>query len=685
VTHLGPRKSSSHGLIGAAGALGCLGILALAHALGAFRTADMKIRDWRYLLRGPRPASDRIAVVTIDDATIEAYGRWPLPRSQYAVVIGALEEGGAAVIGFDLLLFDRLDAADDSTLALLTGEFDNVVHAYVFPPRDSDLEAQRFLPAERNARFAREGVKATGLPVWHAGEIALPFDDLLVSAHALGHVAVLLDRDGPVRRVPFLVAYRDRVYPALSLRMIGLARGDTTLPAVAAAGRAVGAGHQVAVTWADGERLLLPVDAEGGTTIDYAGDADAFAHRVSMLDLVQWYQAGETDRLTEAFRGRIVLVGNTAVGEAAADIGTTPFSNKTPLVYVHANALDALLGGRFVRDVPAFLFFLAWAAAAAGLGWMVMTRPLLHAAVGVVAVTLAWQAVAFLLLVAQRLDMPSILPAALPFTIYATLGTFRLFFVERHARETDKELKVARDIQQKLLPQAPPDAPEFDVFGTNMPAQEVGGDYFDWIPANGSGLLVALGDVSGKGVSASLLMSHLRASLHVEARNSASPAAIARQMHLSMYSAVERGRFATFFLARLPTAGEIVFCNAGHNPPILVRAAEVELLEGTGLPLGLLDIDEYGEGRRPFAPGDVLVVFSDGVTEAPAGGELYGDDRLVALVTRLAREGRSSSAIGEAILDDVAAFTRRGNDWDDVTVLVVRRLANTPDRESPAP
>ena len=147
-------------------------------------------------------------------------------------------------------------------------------------------------------------------------------------------------------------------------------------------------------------------------------------------------------------------------------------------------------------------------------------------------------------------------------------------------------------------------------------------------------------------------------------------------MHLSMYTAVERGRFATFFLAALPTpTDEIVFCNAGHNPPIVVRDAGVELLEATGLPLGLLNIDEYAEGRCPFGPGDVLVVFSDGVTEAPAGNELYGDDRLVNLVTRLAREGKSSSAIGEAILDDVAAFTRRGNDWDDVTVLVVRRLA----------
>ncbi|HEX7878395.1 MAG TPA: CHASE2 domain-containing protein [Candidatus Eisenbacteria bacterium] len=671
MTPFAPRKSSRHGLLGAVGAIVCLAVLVLLQALGAFRTADMKVRDARYLLRGPRPAADAIALVTIDDATIEAYGRWPLPRSQYAVLIGALEEAGARVIGFDLLLFDPLDPADDSTLVILTGEFDNVVHAYVFPPRNSDLEAQRFLPEARASRFVREGIAAEPLPVWQASEIALPFDDLLFTSPALGHVAVLLDRDGPVRRVPFLVGFRDRVYPALALRMVGLARGDSSLP-VAARTR-----HGVSITWQDGTRLDVPVDGEGGTTLDYAGDIEAFPHRVSMLDVVQWYQAADTTRLAAAFANRIVLVGNTAVGEAAADIGTTPFSNKTPLVYVHANALDALLGGRFVHHAPPLLFYGFWALAAALLGWLVMTRPLLHAAVGVVAVTLAWQAAAYALLVFRRIDMPSLLPALLPFTIYATLGTFRLFFVERHARETDRELKVARDIQQKLLPQEPPAAPEFDVFGTNLPAQEVGGDYFDWLSGNGKGLLVALGDVSGKGVSASLLMSHLRASLHVEARNNASPADIAREMHRSMYTAVERGRFATFFLARLarPT-GELVFCNAGHNPPILVSARGVELLEATGLPLGLMDIDDYEEGSRPFDPGDVLVVFSDGVTEAPSGSELYGDDRLLDLVTRLADGRRTSSEIGQAILEDVAAFTRRGNDWDDVTVLVVRRKSD---------
>lgn len=648
--------------------MACLLLLAAFQSTPAFRTADAKIRDWRYLVRGERPASDRIALLTIDDRTIEAYGRWPLPRGQYALLVGALEEAGARVVGFDLLFFDRLDAADDSTLVLLSGAFPNVVHSFVFPPRDSEFDARSFLAAEHAERLARAGLPDPGLPIWHAAEIALPFDDLFFSARALGHVVVLLDRDGPVRRFPLAVAYRDRVYPSLSLRMASLARGDSTLP------RLEPAGAGILLTWPDGTRLRVPVDREGGTAIDFAGDTGSFPHQYSMLDVVQWYGAGRDSLLRAAFQDRIVLIGNTAVGEAAADIGTTPFSNNTPLVYVHANALDALLGGRFLQTVPLPVLLVLWAAIGILLGVLVMSRSLLHAAIGTIFVAVAWQLAAFLLLVLARIDMPSLVPTLYPFLVYATLGTFRLFFVERHAREQDRELRLARDIQQKLLPQEVPNLPELDVFGTNMPAMEVGGDYFDWIAADSGDLLVALGDVSGKGVAASLLMSHIRASLHVEARGGAGPATIAQQMHGSLYTAIERGRFATFFLARVsPARDEIVYCNAGHNPPLLVDGAGVEPLEATGLPLGLLDIDDYTEGRRPFRPGDALVVFSDGVTEAPNGKEMYGDDRLVDVVTEEVRRGGSAEEIGRAVLRDVMELAGRANDWDDVTVLVVRR------------
>jgi CHASE2 domain-containing sensor protein len=642
-------------------------VLAL-HLFGVFRTADLKIRDWRYLTRGEQAADARIALVMIDDATIAAYGQWPLPRSQYALLIGALYESGARAVGIDLLLFDTIDAADDSVLVLLTRSVDRLAHAMVFPPRDANYSSERKPPESWRALLDREGITAGPLRVWRATDIALPFVELADATSAIGHVTVFVDRDGPVRRVPFLVGYGRQFYPALSLRLAAMATGDGRIRDVRQS--PVG----LKLTWSDGRSLEFPVDGEGGTAIDFAGDAGSFRN-YSMLDVVQWYSSGNDSLLRSNFEGRLVLVGNTAMGAAAADIGTTPFSNRTPLVYVHANALNSLLQGRFLRSPPSWLFFLLSGLAALGLGALVMVRPLLQAAVAVLLALVVWQIVAYVSLAFARYDMPSLLPALLPPLVYLSVGSFRFFYVERLSGERDRELKLARDIQQKLLPQSLPDIPQFDVYGVNMPAQEVGGDYYDWIQKGNGELLVALGDVSGKGVSASLLVSHLRASLHAESRGGGEPQRIITYMHESLYQAVEPGHFATFFLAAAAAGNShIRYCNAGHNPPLLVRPEALELLEATGPPLGMFDGISYVEAEAHFAPGDCLVLYSDGVTEAPAGGVLYGEERLVSLVEKLVRSGVSARAIGEGILADVSAYTRRSNDWDDVTLVVVRRI-----------
>jgi CHASE2 domain-containing sensor protein len=650
-------------------AAACWLILASLHLAGAFRVADLKLRDVRYQLRGQRQADDRIALVTIDDATVRAYGRWPLPRAQYALLLGALQEGGARGIGVDLLLLDEREASDDSLLAAVTAACGPVIHSFVFPPRDPESRGETGIGEAEEVLLRRNGIEAGELPVWQATEVALPYPALLRATRALGHVTVLVDGDGPVRRVPVFVRYRDRVYPSLSLRMATMVRCRGRLPELRPHG------SDVVMKWNEGESTILPVDDEGGTGIDFAGDVAAFPHRWSMIDVARWYQAGQDSLLRRAFADRIVLVGNTAVGEAAADIGTTPFSNRTPLVYVHANALDALLGDRFLTHPPLPLFLLAWGVVAVALGLLVMVRPLLHAALSALGVTIAWQGIAFAALALFRIDMPSLLPAALPFAVYAAVGSFRLLHSELQSARRDRELRLARDIQRNLLPRQAPEVEGLDVYGTNLPAQEVGGDYYDWIVPGDGRLLVALGDVSGKGVSASLLMSHVRASLHAEARGMSTPSAIVTHMHRALHRAVEPGLFATFFLGVIdPGRNELSYCNGGHNPPLLWRDGESELLPATGLPLGMVDIDNYGEGTASFRPGDYLVLFSDGVTEAPRGGEFYGEDRLTRLVEDRARAGASAREMGEAILDDVGQFARRGNDWDDVTLLVVRRL-----------
>jgi len=247
-------------------------------------------------------------------------------------------------------------------------------------------------------------------------------------------------------------------------------------------------------------------------------------------------------------------------------------------------------------------------------------------------------------------------------------------FLEQRAREKEKELDAARTIQKRLLPEAPPQFDGLDIFGINIPAREVGGDYFDFVPLAGR-LVVGLGDVSGKGVPAALLMSHLQASLHARARDTVPPHEIARAMDRLLYAATESGRYATFFLASFAGGDSgLRYCNAGHTPGLLVHAGRLELLESTGAPLGLLPGSEYREDARPFEAGDLLVLYSDGITECLHKGEFYGDERLHALVTQLSARSLTSEAFGRAILDDVRHFAHGNLESDDVTLVVVRRV-----------
>jgi sigma-B regulation protein RsbU (phosphoserine phosphatase) len=170
-------------------------------------------------------------------------------------------------------------------------------------------------------------------------------------------------------------------------------------------------------------------------------------------------------------------------------------------------------------------------------------------------------------------------------------------------------------------------------------------------------------------------MSHLRASFHAEARAGSSASAIVQAMHESLSRATETGRFATFFLALISRREHrLWFCNAGHNPPLLVRGGALQTLDGTGLPLAMIDFGTYEEAVRPFGPGDLLILYSDGVTEAQNRQDQYGEERLRARVLTLAAGSAGAAQIGEALLADVSAFTRGAPAADDVTIVVVRRL-----------
>lgn len=257
----------------------------------------------------------------------------------------------------------------------------------------------------------------------------------------------------------------------------------------------------------------------------------------------------------------------------------------------------------------------------------------------------------------------------------AKIETARMLEENLEKRQLDQDLKVAADIQTNLLPRQSPLVPGYSLLGSNRPCRTIGGDYFDYGERNGE-LLLALGDVSGKGTGAALLMTVLRAAVRAHWADDTPRLATAR-INRTVCENVPEGKYITFFVARLdPASGRVCYVNAGHNPPLLMRAdGSSETLGEGGMVLGLLDDVEYAEGCVELAPGDALVIFSDGVSETwNARDEEFGEAGLHAVVQR--ERGRGAVEIQRAILAALEDFAGGLKATDDRTLIVLKRDGN---------
>ena len=243
-----------------------------------------------------------------------------------------------------------------------------------------------------------------------------------------------------------------------------------------------------------------------------------------------------------------------------------------------------------------------------------------------------------------------------------------------------RELQTAREIQERLLPDVEPQVEGFEITGASIPSREVGGDYFDFIVQGSDRVGVAVGDVSGKGMPAALLMSNLQASLHGQVIHPASVADIVGRVNDLIVRSTDPHMFATFFYGVLDTtAGTLTSTNAGHNPPLILRAdGTVDELQRGGVLLGMIPGVTYEQETVALAPGEVVVLYTDGITEAvgPSAEEddpeaMFGEASLVEVVSRHAH--LPAVGIKEAILAAVAEHTAGVDQSDDITLVVVRR------------
>ncbi len=248
-----------------------------------------------------------------------------------------------------------------------------------------------------------------------------------------------------------------------------------------------------------------------------------------------------------------------------------------------------------------------------------------------------------------------------------------LYEEAREKRRLEEELLVARRIQKKFLPRRDPTVRGFEIAGKTVPSKQVGGDYYDFIWIGEDQLALVTADVAGKGVPAALILAGFRASLITEARESASPAEILRNVSYLLYRSSDPSDFVTAFLGILDIRHRrLTYTNAGHNYPLLFRAdGEIAELSEGGTVLGLLKEAPYEERSVLLSPGDVLVVYTDGITEAfAANGEQFGEERLKELVPTI--RALPAREICEETFRRVRAYARGVAQSDDMAVVVVK-------------
>jgi phosphoserine phosphatase RsbU/P len=251
------------------------------------------------------------------------------------------------------------------------------------------------------------------------------------------------------------------------------------------------------------------------------------------------------------------------------------------------------------------------------------------------------------------------------------IDSARLYAESAEKARLDRDLRIAADIQRALLPEPAFDAGMADLAAASIPCRTVGGDFFDYIDVGDQGFGFALGDVAGKGPPAALLAAAVQSNFAAHAPVSATPADAMERINKALLRRAIEARFATMFYGAITADGKLSYSNAGQEPPLVVRANSTAWLEEGGPVLGLLSIATYNYDTVPLAPGDLVVVCSDGVTEARnIAGDEFGRDRLLEALD--GRHGSKPEAALEHVLGLVKTFSQGAAQADDITLLILR-------------
>ncbi len=660
-----------------------------------------------------------VAVVGIDEDSIKVLGQWPWPRDRMADLLRAISAHRPAAIGLDMYMPEPDQTSPDQVALRLPRADTAALEALrKMPSHDAQLaQALRDTPSvlgaagfEFQTLSTSEALRTTPVLV-HGGDVLehlqrFPF--VVASLRQLqdaapGQALVSIEDRAVVRRVPLVSAVRDLVVPSLAMEMLRVA---TQSPHVEVDADAQGV-RQVRV--AD---VVVPTQPGGDVWLHFARAADGDAMRnIPALTLLQGRAA------PEALEGKLVLIGLTGWG--LNDRRVTALGESVPGIEIQAQLLESMLDGRmllrpwWMKWVEAGLLLaiglsmVVWVPDALGRISATGVRQPRRVGLWVSVLVLGLLALGFWLFHAQGLLFDGVTMSLGYAGLLASLVSSATLQLEREnhrlgverqqlredAARVAGEMEAARRIQLGSLPNAQrafPGETRFAIDAVIEPAREVGGDLYDFFLIDGRRLYFLIGDVSGKGVPASLFMSVTKTlTRSFAARLSGGTEEIVTAANLDLSRDNVETLFVTMLVGLLDLkTGELQLVNAGHDAPWCIREdGRLEHLtvppEAGGPPLCMVADFQYRVHRIQLRPGDRLCMVTDGITEAAnAHGELYGGARLQAVLAALPPDPTPVDITGQ-VRADVARFVDGAEASDDLAILVLHWLGPAVDATAP--
>ncbi|MDX1571155.1 MAG: SpoIIE family protein phosphatase [Xanthomonadales bacterium] len=627
-----------------------LGVAALALFRPILNAVDISLYDatlrWQESQQPTDPS--QFVLVAIDEESIRTLGRWPWPRRTFAEVFKRTTH--AEVVGVDVIFSEASNPEDDFAMAEAMREAGNVILA-VGPLIDPDAE------------------QPEGLAVGAINQTDTLFEPIPLFAEAAignGSIGIIEDPDGHLRRYMFVIRHAGNLIPSLAQLMAGVAAGDA------------GGSTQVR--------------ADGTLLINWGSLSHKAIPNYSFSDVMAMTEA----EASEAFKDKTVLIGETFLG--GTDIAPSPLSHRTPALLTHIYTVNTILTDQRLSKAPTWLSYLL----AVGIVGLLFAQtadrhPLQLAAFGLILIALLVAAVVGIFLARGILVGPAWPALATVLFIsgnglqkwWVTNRNLRIRNVElaetlenlrrtRSAKERmEAELQIAHDIQVRMLPltfPAFPERNEFDLYARLIPAREVGGDLYDFFFVDEHQLCLVIGDVSGKGVGASLFMALTKKLIKSTGPYQKTPEKTVQRVNRDISMDNESSMFVTLFMAVLDLqTGQMHYTNAGHNPPFIRRSdGSMERLDDRHGPvLGAVGDLPYAQSEAWMHDGDLLFMYTDGLTEAMSPkGKLFSEKRLLEAL-RDSDQGTAKDLVDQ-MEANIRAFEGGGEPTDDFTVLALR-------------